>query len=224
MMKTASDAKAHTTAQQLSQLEYHLMTDDAPSAYLKEQSAAGALDGHPFSMLKKLRDTPQSPVHHPEGSVWNHTLLVVDEAAKHKSASRDPRAFMWAALLHDIGKPATTRKRGDKITAYNHETVGAKLSEEFLRGWSEDARFLDKVTQLVKYHMQLLYVNKHLPFMDLAGMKKHTDIREIALLGLCDRLGRKGADPAAEEEQVALFLRLCNVPEKRKETTWQRQA
>jgi putative nucleotidyltransferase with HDIG domain len=48
-------------------------------------------------------------------------LLVVDEAAKRKAYSTDQRVFMWAALLHDIGKPASTRLRKGRITAYNHD-------------------------------------------------------------------------------------------------------
>ncbi len=71
--------------------------------------------------------TGQSPQHHPEGSVWNHTLLVVDEAAKIKEQSADPRTFMWAALLHDLGKPSTTMRRKSKITSYDHDKVGAQL-------------------------------------------------------------------------------------------------
>jgi len=157
-------------------------------------------------MLKKLETTPQSPVHHPEGNVWNHTLLVVDEAAGRKSESGDPRVFMWAALLHDIGKPATTRVRKGRITAYEHDRVGAELTREFLAALTDDMVFTDKVVSLVKYHMQALYVTNDLPFQDIAGMIKNTDIREVALLCLCDRLGRTGASRREEERQIRLFL------------------
>lgn len=63
-------------------------------------------------MLHRLKGTEQSLLHHPEGDVWNHTLLVVDEAANVKNKSTDAAVFMWAALLHDIGKPDTTTKPG----------------------------------------------------------------------------------------------------------------
>jgi putative nucleotidyltransferase with HDIG domain len=160
-------------------------------------------------MLLKLEPTEQSPVHHPEGNVLNHTLLVVDEAAKRRQESDDPRAFMWAALLHDIGKPATTRYRKGKITAYDHDKVGAELTREFLSAVTDDRQFIDKVVHLVKYHMQLLYVVKDLPFKDIGGMKRHSDIKEVALLCLCDRLGRDGADRESEEEQVKTFVNMC---------------
>jgi putative nucleotidyltransferase with HDIG domain len=189
----------------------HLLSDDKPSEALGALLDAGEFDAFPFDMLKKLRDTEQSPVHHPEGSVLNHTLLVVDEAAKRKNQSKDPAAFMWAALLHDIGKPAATRRRGGKITAYDHDKVGARLTRKFLEAVTGDARFIDRVAQLVRYHMQILYVVNNLPFQDIEGMKRHADVREIALLGLCDRLGRTGARAEDEEKQVQQFLRRCGV-------------
>lgn len=160
-------------------------------------------------MLLKLRSTEQSPVHHPEGSVWNHTLLVVDQAAKRKAESRDAVAFLWASLLHDIGKPYTTKIKKGKITAYNHDKVGAALSGEFLSALTKDHGLIEKVTSLVKFHMQILYVVNNLPFADIMEMKRHTDIHEVALLGLCDRLGRIGARQAVEEEQIRLFINRC---------------
>lgn len=160
-------------------------------------------------MLRKLEPTPQSPVHHPEGNVWNHTLLVVDEAARRREESGDPRAFMWAALLHDIGKPPTTRIHKERITAYDHDKVGARMTQEFLSALTDDRRFMDKVTHLVKYHMQVLYVVNDLPFKDIGGMKRNADVGEVALLCLCDRLGRGGASKREEEAQVKMFVDLC---------------
>lgn len=190
-------------------VEACLLGDGAPAGSLRELIRSPAFDAYPFSMLKRLEQTPQSPVHHPEGNVLNHTLRVVDEAAARKSESGDPRAFMWAALLHDIGKPDTTRTRGGRITAYDHDKVGAELARAFLSSLTEDKRFIDKVTHLVRYHMQILYVVNDLPYKDVGGMKRNSDIREVALLGLCDRLGRAGASRNEEEAQVRMFVNLC---------------
>lgn len=208
-MKTISRADNKTAAELFSRIEDHLLNDTVPSAALKTMLGASELDTYPFSMLKKLEATEQSPIHHPEGNVWNHTLLVVDEAAKRKLDSCDQRAFMWAALLHDIGKPATTRIRKGRITAYDHDKVGSELTREFLSAVSEDQRFIDKVAHLVKYHMQLLYVVNDMRFKDIGGMKRDCNIREIALLCLCDRLGRDGANRQTEEAQVKMFVNLC---------------
>ena len=159
-------------------------------------------------VLRRLKDTPQSPVHHPEGNVWNHTMLVVDEAAKRRAESRCPAALMWAALLHDIGKPDTTRVRRGKITSYDHDKVGAELARRFLSGFSMEPAMIDRVCALVRFHMQVLFAAKGLPFGDAAGMKAHADIQEVALLGLCDRMGRLHADLEEETENIRTFLRL----------------
>ncbi len=174
----------------------------------------------PFSVLTRQRTTPQSPVHHPEGHVWNHTLLVVDRAAAHKGFSANPRAFMWAALLHDIGKPDTTRTRRGRITAYDHDRVGAELARALLRQVTDEADFAEAVVQLVRYHMQPLYVVKGLPFQDIAGMRAQTSITEVALLSYCDRLGRGGADRHAEAEAIRTFLEKCN---ERNDLEWLKQ-
>jgi putative nucleotidyltransferase with HDIG domain len=208
MMKTINKADHIKAAELFCQIEAHLLGDEKPSAALREMIKSPEFDSEPYTMLKKLEPTQQSPVHHPEGNVLNHTLLVVDEAAKRKRESADPRALMWAALLHDIGKPATTRVRKGRITAYDHDKVGAELTHEFLTAVTDDQGFIDKVVQLVKYHMQLLYVVNNLPFRDIGGMKRNADIREVALLCLCDRLGRIGADRRAEEEQVRRFIKM----------------
>ncbi len=192
-----------------SDLSFHLLNDDRPSIYLNEIYDKPEFKQYPFSMLRRLRSTEQSPVHHPEGNVWNHTLLVVDEAAKRKSRSTDAPVFMWSALLHDIGKPATTKIRKGKITAYNHDKLGEKLARQFLHEFTRDRVFIDKVAFLVRYHMQILFVVNDMPYKDIKGMKLQTDIHEVALLGLCDRLGRTGANPAEEERQVRLFIERC---------------
>lgn len=200
------------------EIERRLLFDEKPSLFLSELAASSSLSEYPFDMLGRLRDTPQSPLHHPEGSVWNHTLLVVDEAAKVKEQSSHPRAFLWAALLHDIGKPSTTMRRKGKITSYDHDKVGARMAEEFLRCFTADTQLIERTARLVRYHMQILFVVKSLPFAEVEQMKQETDLREIALLGLCDRLGRTGADRRQEEENIRIFLEKADrtPPEARK--------
>jgi putative nucleotidyltransferase with HDIG domain len=85
-------------------------------------------------------------------------MLVVDQAAGLKQYSTDSRVFMWAALLHDIGKPLVTKRHRGKITAYNHDREGAELTRRFLRPLTEEEDFIERVAWLVRYHMQILYV------------------------------------------------------------------
>ncbi len=194
------------------EINMHLLHDDQPSVFINEQSETPLFGEYPLKMLSRLKRTEQSPKYHPEGNVWNHTMLVLDEAAGVKSQSRDEKAFMWAALLHDIGKPDTTKSRKGRITAYDHDKLGAVLAGEFLQELTEDQGFINRVVNLTRWHMQILYVVNDLPFADVKTMKKQADIHEIALLGLCDRLGRVGANRSQEEKNIKLFIRKCEMP------------
>lgn len=191
------------------EIEYHLLHDIRPSDYLKEIYNYPLFSKYPFIMLYKLKETMQSPKYHPEGNVWNHTLLVVDEAAKVKGESKNPKVFMWTALLHDIGKAVTTKYKKGKITSYEHDKAGAKLAREFLLQFTDEEEFIDNICNLVYYHMQILFVLKGLHFADIGGMKRKTDIDEVALLGLCDRLGRLNSNPEEEKNNIKQFLQIC---------------
>lgn len=193
------------------EMDIHLIKDDQPSFYFIKLSNTPIFGQYPFNMLSDLMKTDQSPKHHPEGNVWNHTMLVLDEAAKVKEQSTDKRAFMWATLLHDIGKPGTTRTRKGRITAYDHDILGAELAGRFLREFTDDETFLTKVISIVRWHMQILFVLNDLPFADIKSMKSQSDIREIALFGLCDRLGRLDPDRTAEENNIKRFIEKCSV-------------
>jgi putative nucleotidyltransferase with HDIG domain len=193
------------------QIDRSLLQDDRPSRFLESVSEEPVFRKPPFVWLYRMKGTGQSPSHHPEGSVWNHTMLVTDCAAQRKTQSKNPRAFMWAALLHDIGKPLVTKVRRGKITSYDHDKAGAGLAREFLSEFTQDGRFLTEVEALVRWHMQILFVVNRLPFAAIDEMKRQADLREVALLGLCDRLGRTGADVKTEEDHIRIFLERCGA-------------
>lgn len=195
--------------QQLFQeIEKHITEDARPSDFFRTLGETSFRE-FPFSLLGELKKTNQSPVYHPEGLVWNHTMLVIDEAARRKRESSDERAFMWAALLHDIGKPGTTRIRKGKITSYNHEKTGAELARRFLEEFVTDGVLIDKVAALIRWHMQILHVVKSPAFAEIESMKRQVAVADVALLGLCDRLGRFGSDRKSEEENIRSFLEKC---------------
>lgn len=193
-----------------SEINTHLLEDEKPSSYFNKISETESIQQYPLSMLSKLKSTEQSPKYHPEGNVWNHTMLVVDQAAIVKEKSNNPTVFMWAALLHDIGKPDTTKIRKGRITSYDHDKVGAKLSKEFLKEFTDDYTFIDAVAELIRWHMQILFVVNNLPFADVKSMKSKVDINEVALLGLCDRMGRTHANLEEEVENIKKFIEKCN--------------
>ncbi|MDF2840646.1 MAG: UTP:GlnB [Clostridia bacterium] len=184
------------------EFDKHLMEDDVPSGFFNELLKEGSLNKvYPFTMLGELVKTPQSVQHHPEGNVWIHTMMVVDRAAIHRKESGSPRTFMWAALLHDLGKPDTTKVRKGKITAYDHDKLGEKLVVKFLTALTDDKDFIDAVAKMVRWHMQTLFVVKDMPFADVDTMLQQVKLEEIALLSLCDRLGRGEMTEQKEAEE-----------------------
>ncbi len=189
----------------------HLISDHKPSTYIEKLSSMEYFKEYLFSMLHKLKTTEQSPKHHPEGSAWNHTMMVLDEAAKVRIKSSNQVVFMWSALLHDIGKPETTRNRKGKITSYDHDKVGEDLAIEFLKIFNLEQTFIDLVSAMVRYHMHILYILRKLPYADIENLLKRVDIYELALLCLCDRLGRVKVNQESAEREYKEFLQMLTL-------------
>jgi tRNA nucleotidyltransferase (CCA-adding enzyme) len=106
----------------------------------------------------KLMETPQDPEWHPEGDVWIHTLMVVDQAAiicKRNNLNEDESlVIMLSALNHDIAKPQKTFTNDQgRIVSPGHEQAGGEPAEKIMRqiGMSNDV--IAKVVPLVKNHM-----------------------------------------------------------------------
>jgi tRNA nucleotidyltransferase (CCA-adding enzyme) len=88
--------------------------------------------------LIPLIGTPQDPEWHPEGDVWVHTLLAVDQAVP-LLAGLDParaHAVMLGVLCHDLGKPETTRMLEGRLRSYGHEEAGLPPTNTLLDRWN----------------------------------------------------------------------------------------
>ena len=107
-----------------------------------------------FPNLERLINVRQNPTWHPEGDVWNHTMEVIDKAALVRDQTSFPLGFMYAALLHDIGKAdATTKGLDGQIRSLNHETIGAQLVPGALSKLTTDVKLKSYVENLVENHM-----------------------------------------------------------------------
>lgn len=203
------------------EIEKHILHDSKPSIFLSELKNNGVLENSIFKVIGDLEKTPQDLNYHPEGSVWNHTLLVVDEASMRKNNSSNKRVFLWAALLHDIGKRDTTKMRNGRLTAYDHDTVGSSLANYILSQVCNDATFVEEVSNLVRFHMHTFYITNNLPFSDKDAMIKNVNISELAVLSLCDRLGRGDlSEKKIKEEKLMIdkFLDILTIDLGRKIT------
>jgi tRNA nucleotidyltransferase (CCA-adding enzyme) len=107
------------------EVEKLLRQAERPSTGLALALDIGVVD-RLFPELKALVGCEQEPEWHPEGDVWIHTLMVVDQA---RALNRDlDRArlltVMLGALCHDLGKPATTAVIDGRIRSMDHEQAG----------------------------------------------------------------------------------------------------
>lgn len=88
--------------------------------------------------LEPLDRTPQDPEWHPEGDVWTHTLLAVDQAVPLIAGLDRPRALtvMLATLCHDLGKPGRTRVERGRVRSPGHEEAGLEPTLRLLDRWN----------------------------------------------------------------------------------------
>ena len=88
--------------------------------------------------------------------VYEHSLTVLDQAIElEKARGHEPDVVnRLAALLHDIGKPATRRFEGGKVTFHHHDIVGAKLAKKRLKELKYSTATVKSVTRLIELHLR----------------------------------------------------------------------
>ncbi len=135
------------------ELDKALLTADKPSVFFQILRKIGQLDLW-FPEVKALIGVEQSPVYHPEGDVWNHTMDVLDRAAKYRDKVTEPLWFMLSALTHDFGKPQTTENSDGKIHSYGHEIQGLPVVKQFLTRLYNEKNLIKYVMNMVENHMK----------------------------------------------------------------------
>jgi poly(A) polymerase len=92
--------------------------------------------------------------HHQHKDVYWHSLTVLRQAIDLEDEGPD-LVLRWAALLHDIGKPATRKHEPDGgVSFHHHEVVGAKMVRKRMRALKYSKQMIDDVSQLVYLHLR----------------------------------------------------------------------
>lgn len=116
--------------------------------FIKDATVTGEL----FNMipaLEGLNKVPQDPRWHPEGDVWTHTLLVIENLPTNATF-----AMSLSALFHDVGKArATVIHETGRITAHGHENESKKITSKILDDLGVDSKLKEEVLFLVFRHM-----------------------------------------------------------------------
>lgn len=134
------------------EIEDALLRTERPSVRLEAMRRAGAL--HQVPELLTLPGVQQDPRWHPEGDVWIHTLLVVDQAVGQRPADeRQARILMWAALCHDLGKPLCTVFKDGRWKSPGHDQAGVRPTRALLSRLVDDAALIESVCKLVLDHL-----------------------------------------------------------------------
>lgn len=192
----------------------HLLNDAKPSIYLN--NIKETLKDTPLQILLELEGVEQEKKYHPEGNVLSHILLVVDRAAGIRNYANNPESLMLAALLHDVGKKAATRKnRSGRWISYDHDKIGAELVRKILTTYNIREEQIDKVCTLVRYHMHHLFIIKNLPYGNVESLVQEVDINDMALLFISDRLGRLQETYDEKSKEIFDVLEILDILNKK---------
>jgi poly(A) polymerase len=132
-----------------------------------------------------MKGTRQSPDYHPEGDVFNHTLLLLS----HLDAPSETLAY--GCLLHDVAKPVCLRQEAERVTFYGHTEKGAEMAEEILKRLKRARAVSERVSYLVRNHLRHVQA----PQMRLSTLKRflrEDGIEELLELARIDALSSNG--------------------------------
>jgi len=144
--------------------------------------------------IARMKGVEQPPQFHPEGDVWIHTLLMLEQLRAGSSPT-----LAWGVLLHDVGKPPTfTPPSGPngRIRFDHHVDVGTRMAEEICRR----LRFSNDDTAQIA-----ALVANHLRFKDVGQMKLSTLKRFVRLDRFAEHLELHRLDCLSSHRNLSAY-------------------
>src|SRR5579859_5203866 len=138
-----------------------------------------------------MKGVEQPPQFHPEGDVFVHTLLLLENLPQ-----PCPAILAWGALLHDVGKPATFRVAPDRIRFDDHVDVGVKMAEEICKRLRLSNDDTEQILALVDNHMRFGHVGR---------MKESTLKKFLRLPAFDEHLALHRADCLASHRNLSTY-------------------
>jgi len=135
--------------------------------------------------IEAMKGVEQSPDYHPEGDVFQHTMLLLDQLQS------PTETLAYGCLLHDVAKPFCVRRDGDRLTFYGHTEQGAEIAEEILKRLKRSRATWERVVYLVRNHLR----HTQAPKMRLSTLKRflgEENIDELLELTRIDALAANG--------------------------------
>jgi poly(A) polymerase len=135
--------------------------------------------------IAAMKGVPQPPQYHPEGDVWVHTLLMIEQL----SAGSSP-TLAWGVLLHDVGKPPTFKpasQTGDRIRFDHHVDVGVRMAEAICRRYRFSNEETEQIIALIANHMRFIDVERMRTstlkrFVRLPHFEEHLELHRLDCL------------------------------------------
>ncbi len=166
-----------------------------------------------FPELFAMIGCQQEAEWHPEGDVWTHTLMVVDEAARLSRARGlgDDEKFICVlgALCHDLGKPATTTFEDGRIRSREHEAQGEPPTRAFCERLGVAHDVVDAVVATVRDHLkpfQLWYEREKIQESAIRRLALRVPIERLVVVATADHFGRTTAEAVAHDDKAGPWL------------------
>jgi poly(A) polymerase len=102
--------------------------------------------------VAQMKGVEQTPDYHPEGDVFTHTMLLLEQISNLQSPISE--ALAYGALLHDVGKPVCFERGEKRITFYGHTEKGAEMAVEIMKRLKRSRAVWERVAYLVKNHLR----------------------------------------------------------------------
>ncbi len=141
--------------------------------------------------VSRMHGVEQPPQFHPEGDVWTHTLMLLEQLP-----GGSPATLAWGALLHDVGKPPTFRRAPDRIRFDNHVEVGVRMAEQICRRLRMSNSDTEQILALIANHMR---------FADVEKMRASTLKRFFRLNQFDEHLALHRMDCLASHGSLSLY-------------------
>jgi len=141
--------------------------------------------------IERMKGVEQPPEYHPEGDVFVHTMMLLEQLPSDAS-----RTLAWGALLHDVGKPATFRVAPDRIRFDGHVEVGEAMARDICQRLRMSNDDTEQIVALVHNHMK---------FADAMKMKESTLKRFLRLPQFPEHLALHRLDCLASHANLSLY-------------------
>ena len=130
-----------------------ILTGPSPRKGIELAGELGLLE-HILPEVECMKGVGQPPEFHPEGDVFEHTMLALEKMPKNPEIE-----LAMGVLLHDVGKPPTY-KMEDRIRFNGHAPVGASMAEKIVRRLRFSKRQQDLIVELVRQHLKFMNVRE----------------------------------------------------------------